>query len=195
MCTPGDTEPPWGHLTSFSPQQSMALVAPVPQGPTLEPRSRSNLEFGTWQPPLLPPSAWHPSPSCLTCPPCCKDALRLGGARGCQHPPGVECEPRRGCPHPRDPLWGDTATSSSGDKLCSGGGAVGWAWRRWGRGMETRWDGGTEPITELCPFFFPATAPQQFLPQPQPWPGSPSMSLRVPGGQNVPPGPRATSAA
>lgn len=110
---------------------------------------------------------------------------------------------------PQGPWW-QMAGSGSPQLLFGGGsarrgeqgemGAGGW------RGMKDKAEGrhrallGTQSAEQSrarVPFFFPATAPQRYLPQPQPWPGSPSDTPRGSGGQSIPPGrtPLPTTAA
>lgn len=134
-----------------------------------------------------------------TRPPCALRALHAvrmpwgwEGARGGSASLRGGGEPRRGCPHPRDPR--PPAPLGRGAVLrgwcCGVGmGEMGERDGNWGVVVAQN------PSPSPCPFFLPATAPQQLLPQPQPWPGSRWLSPRGPGGQSVPPGPRATSAA
>lgn len=95
------TPPPLTPAPSFPPQSLAPMPRPC-QAPVPEPSRRSSRDCGTWQaaPPL---DTSPPCPSCLTRPPCCKDALHLGGGwivpggprtpQSCPMAPGVATDP------------------------------------------------------------------------------------------------------
>lgn len=102
--TRGQGTPPPLTPAPSSPLQSLAPTLHPHRAPVPEPSRRSSRDCGTWRaaPPL---DTSPPCPSCLTRPPCCKDALHLGGGgwivpggprtpQGCPMAPGVATDPR-----------------------------------------------------------------------------------------------------
>lgn len=109
--TRGQGTPPPLTPAPSSPLQSLAPTPLPRRAPVPEPSRRSSRDCGTWR--AAPPSDTSPPcPSCLTCPPCCKDALHRGGGggqivpggprapQGCPMVPGVATDPRH-----RAGLW------------------------------------------------------------------------------------------
>uniref|UniRef100_A0A8B9W3C1 AKNA domain-containing protein n=1 Tax=Anas zonorhyncha TaxID=75864 RepID=A0A8B9W3C1_9AVES len=100
--TRGQGTPPPLTPAPSSPPQSLAPTPRPCRAPVPKPSHRSSRDCGTWQ--VAPPlDTSPPCPSCLTRPPCCKDALHLGGGwivpggprtpQGCPMAPGVATDP------------------------------------------------------------------------------------------------------